>query len=149
VDVFAAVGFVVAIEQMLDAVDHAAPPRAINQIFHNAAILNHDAQQITQGRCRPITRNVGFCKTNVARFHAGQKYMPIAQTDGSVGHCTGAINFRAPIGELNGQGAVLDFFKQLKHTARGHGCRLDGHRCAGRRGGVHVQRDLEVKVEAT
>ena len=93
VDVFAAVGFVVAIEQMLDAVDHATPPRAINQIFHNAAILNHDAQQITQGGRGPIPSNIGFRKTNVARFHAGQKNIPVAQADGGMRHCTSAINF--------------------------------------------------------
>ena len=76
-DIFSAVGFVVAVEQVSNAVRHAAPPRAINEIFHSTAVLNHDAQQITQRGRTPIARHVGFCKTDVTRFHAGRKDLPV------------------------------------------------------------------------
>ena len=110
VNVFSAIGLVIAIEQVLDAVSHSTPPRAKNQIVNHAPVLNHDPQQVTQGRRAPITGNVCLCKTNVARLHAGREDIPVLQTDGRMQRGRLAKDFGAAVGKLDRQRAVFHFF---------------------------------------
>ena len=146
-NIFSAVGFVIAIEQVLDAVGHSAPPRPKNQLVYHASVLNHDAQQVTERRRAPITRNVGLCKTNVARLQACAEDVPVLKADGGMQGGGLAKYFGAPVGKLNRQSAVLHFFKQMQYFANGHGRRLNFKWGAVRRTGIHDQLILEMIVE--
>ena len=137
-NVFFAVGFVVAVQQMLDAVGHPAPPRAIHQVLHGTPVLDHHAQQIAQGGRAPVASNVGFCKPNVTRLQTGRKDIPVVQADGSVGQGRVAINLGAFVWKLNGQRAMLNSLKQSQYATCSQGGRLEGQfRLIGGTG-VHV-----------
>ena len=137
----------ISIQQVLDAVGHAAPPSAKNQIVYHASVLNHDTQQITQRRRAPVACNVGLCTANVARLHAGCERIPVLQTNGCMKRGGFPKNFGAAIWKLNRQRAMLHFFEQLQDTADGHRRRLNIRRRAAGGTGVHVQLVLEIAVE--
>ena len=66
VDVFLAVGFGVAVEQVLDAVQQAPRPRAVHNIFHLLAVGHQHAQQLGEVGAGPVACDVALCKTDVA-----------------------------------------------------------------------------------
>lgn len=58
-----------------------------------------------------------------------------------------AIDFGAAVRKLNGQGAVLNFFKQLQNSANRHWGRLNFGGWPARGASVHDQLVLEMTVE--
>ena len=70
-DVFLAVGFGVAVQQVFDAKQQAPSPGAVNGVFNHSAVADEDFDQVRQAGCGPVASDVGFGKTDVARFQSG------------------------------------------------------------------------------
>ena len=85
VNVFAAVGAGVAVEQVLDAVHKTAQPVAVNGRFHVLAVDQQHFQQVGQMRRRPVARDKAFRKADVASAQRGSAGVPVDQVQAGHG----------------------------------------------------------------
>ena len=133
--VFLAVGFGVAVEQVLEPVGQAAQPGAVDDVFDFLAVDDQEAQQIGQLRRAPVTGNVAFGKADVARAQRCAANVPVVQVQAGHGFCTRAEALDAAAWQLQRERAVFEAGQQLEGAA-GSGRRAggQGHR-RGRRGG--------------
>ena len=131
VDVFAAVGLGVAVEQVAQPVGQLAPPAAVHRVFHHPAVAHQHAQQRGEVGGGPVTGNEGFGKPDVARAQHLAAHAPVADVQvgmqfgsGGGASCIAllAVAGVAAIGPLHMQAAVGQALQQGQHGAGGGGC---------------------------
>ena len=105
--VFLAVGFGVAIEQVLEPVSQSAQPGAVDHVFDFFAVEDQQAQQIGQMRRAPVTCNVTFGKADIARAQGGTAHLPVVQVQAGHGRTARAESLYASAGQLQRERTVL------------------------------------------
>ena len=90
VNIFLAVGFGVAVQQVLDAVGKTAQPGAVNDVLDFFAVDDQNPQQLGQMRRGPVTGNIAFSKTDIPRLERGAADIPVEQVQ--AGHRAFAIS---------------------------------------------------------
>ena len=143
VDVFLAVGFGIAVQQMLDTVEQAAHPRAVDHVVHFGTVFHQYAQQVHQIGAGPIACNKRLGKANVARLERGAADIPVVQLQRGVQTGLGTKVLHRAIRQVHGQAAMAQALQQLEHGARSSGRALRYGIC-GRYGfgGSAIHRDV-------
>ena len=145
VDVLAAVGAAVVVQQMLDAVqEQPSEPCAEDHGVNLLAVGGEHLEQFGQVRCAPVTGNEALGKADVAGLEGRSQHVPVVQRDagaGMLGRVQGVLlrmlakTALRTIGQVQGERPVAQVLQQTQ-CAAGSGRRVFGNCDAlGRVGG--------------
>ena len=81
VNIFAAVGFGVAVQPVLHLVGKTPNGMTVYGFLDGVAVLNQHLQQVGELRGVPVTGNVGFGEADVTTFNGCRKHTPVLQDD--------------------------------------------------------------------
>ena len=102
-DVFAAVGLGVAVEQVSQSVEQSPCPGAVDHLVQSLAVGQQQAQQVGQLRRGPVTRDVALGEPDVARLERSGKRFPVVQVHAGMWSLPIAHGLNAAIGQMQGQ----------------------------------------------
>ena len=146
-DVLAAVGAAVVLQQVLDAVQQTSKPGTKDHGVNLLAICRKDLQQFGQIRRCPVAGDKAFCKADVAGLERCAEHVPVVQGDAGTGmvRAVHGVLLRMlakaalrPIRQVQRQGTVAQVLQQAQGAAGSGGCALGkGLTGSGGSGCVH------------
>ena len=102
-NVFAAVGFRVAVEQVAHAIEQATCPGAVDHIVQSTSVGQQQMEQLRQVWCGPVAGNVAFGKADVAGLECCRKGLPVVQLQAHMWSLTIANSLHAAVRQLKRQ----------------------------------------------
>ena len=126
VDVLAAVGAAVVVQQVFDAVQQPSEPCAEDHGVDLLAVGGEHLEQFGQVRCAPVPGNIALGKTDVAGLECRAKHVPVVQRDagaGMPGRVQGVLlrmlakTALRTIGQVQGERAVAQVLQQTQCAA--------------------------------
>ena len=147
-DVFQAVGLVIAVLPMPQTVQQTAPPRAIHQALQVFTVAQANPQQQGHIGTGPALLHKGFGQTNVTPAQHIGADLPILHMDPSVQHrVAAAIGVLFAVGPAHGELAVAELLQPALHHPGRVGHLIHRRRCGtGKRQTFEGSGQWHVKV---
>ena len=117
-DVALAAAARIAVQEVLEAVNQAAPETTVECALYRITVARQQRQQNGRVGARPVAAQIGLGKRGVPAGHGFAKYAPIVHRQAGCGRAGSKLQV-TPVGQADRKGTMRNALEQPEHGARG------------------------------